>query len=272
MPPLTIRPVVGVTVFALAIAFCVGCSSAGDGAPTGGGVPDSGTDSPSMPPGGVGKSFWPEDVALEQIAPQDMRGLNLEGATLGQVKGVPTWVVAVRNMGPTIACSPEVRAVFEDAAMGEVGAAIITVQAPMHRTTRREPCLPVGEIGIGAAPIEMSGAAGPIKRIGYRFAAYLETTAEKLSEVTLEDLTIADPSAATTRVSGTLINHGTVDLVYAEVLFYPLDAVSRRPLTEAVAPATAVVAAGAKWNFAMMVPGPISSHMEFAHYLTSGAL
>jgi hypothetical protein len=228
-------------ILAFLLFVCAGCSSDGDGAPEGGGLPLEGDD----------RAFVPEGLANDEIGEQP-GGLTLVAFTLAPgVSGLELYA-AIANDGDQPACEIGMIVEFYDKEQRLLTSAGVPVHSGgFFRLDDGSgtviSCLPEGRVAMAALtelpPEVVLEELGSLK---HNFPAF-EVSGAFLEGVRVGKLTVASADAGST-YRGTLTNLLEVTLLAPRVTVFPVNRVGR-PLGVATSMASTELPSGGSWTF-----------------------
>lgn len=248
--------------------------SAGSEPPSHAGTGGMGTAGTSTSATGViegdGKPFVPDDIEYSLV--DSGNALTLLAATvIHDSDGYWYWTAALRNDEPNPLCGPELNAIFTASSTGNeliTGNSPMMILGPMYHSsgTLDAPCLQPGEIGMGAAPIDLSPTeAVKVVKIEYQPRGYLDFNITKLPALAVGPLAI-ESSAAGNVVTGSVTNPNASAVPGSvQVAIFPLDS-GGRPIDFGYANSDADLAAGSSWTFTTTIASPINKYAAFAVY------
>ncbi len=230
-------------------------SSGGDASGTGGDVSGG---APAVPledevKGPAGQAFLPANITNEYVG-MDSSGLTLVSFSLLQSAGLfeeVTWFVALKNLGETPICYPQIQGTFETAAGYQLAKsrADFLEAKPWAAYGSPSPCVGAGEIAMGAVTSGLSGlVVDQVAHIKYGVGGNITPSATPLPEITFESLEIREPFQDSFSLTGKMVNGLNTTIVNPSVEVFVVDAVGR-PYAHLSDIAILQVTAGQSWTF-----------------------
>jgi len=243
---------------ALAISpLLVACGATDNGAPSRANVPDGASVVKDD-----GKAFSPEGIEYELVETGFQPKL-IAATVVDDASGLFLGVRLLNDSLDTV-CEPEVNALLTDALGNERGSGNFKIQGDMYESNFGSviPCLGPGATGLGMQQLGAAGPGSKIVKVEYQPLTQPGSGAVKLADLTVEGVVISSNASGGKRVTGNVVNHGTVTIAGAALRFFAVDS-GGRPFATASAQATTDLPAGGTWSFELTVPTPFNQYVAF---------
>jgi len=233
------------------------------------GASDASTHSDGSAPSGPGvvmddgKAFSPEGIEYELVE-TGFQPTLIAATVVDDASGLFLGV-RLRNDSLETVCEPEVNALLKDATGDERGRVSMQVQGDLYESTFGSvvPCLGPGETGLGMQQMAAAASGKPkVAHVDYQPLAQPGSEAVKLAGVSVEAVVISSNTSGGKRVTGNVVNHGTVSIDEPALQFFAVDS-GGRPFAMAYAEAKTELAAGGTWAFELTVPTPFNQYLAY---------
>jgi hypothetical protein len=222
--------------------------------------------------GPTGTAFVPEGLEYVEVGTGEVV-LTLVASTLVQESGLfdeVAWFGAFRNDGATNVCIPGVFFEFYDAA-GLLLAddhAVGAIHAPMYLSYGSpSPCLGPGEIGMMEVTTNLQDLnVDEVVRIEYFGTGALNLSAEKLTEVNLESISLQPIYVDSVHAVGSIKNNWSSPIEWPEIFVYAVDTLGR-PYGLMTDIENLEIAPGGAWEFdTLAYDGEVENFVVFMEY------
>jgi hypothetical protein len=218
----------------------------------------------------TGQAFLP-NATYTYVGKGPNAGLSIVAGSISQSGTAPTQILlAVKSIGPDPVCIITIPADLLDASDVVLKHVEVIVNAPMYTTfNSAEPCLGAGDTGYGMATVGVDTFdVSTVAKVNYGVSGNIDPAATKLSDVTVDGVTVSDFSASMKTMMGTLTNHSATQAYkYPEVDVYTLDPAGR-PLAQGLQLDAGGLDAGASWPFMLYITSPVDQYVALPRYET----
>ncbi len=106
------------------------------------------------------------------------------------------------------------------------------------------------------------GSGSKIVKVDYQPLVQPGSGAVKLAGLVVESVVISNNTSGGKRVTGKVVNHGTVTIADPALTFFAVDS-GGRPFASAYAQAKTELPAGGSWSFELTVPTRFNQYVAF---------